>query len=446
MKLSLERKVITGFAVALISVAGLGVLQYLTQRRSVQDAEWVSHTHDVLQELAFTRNALNRADSSAQSLLITGDVTYGYEYNRAIAAFRNRIRNLNFLTVDNAPQKQKLVVLETLADSAVISLQKEIDTRNSPQLTKSQLIALETAARQSIENVRTAISGMETGEWALLGQRNAASRRANYRAHVLVLLGSLLAGLLIAAFAVALLRDVAERMRAEQSLRVLSGRLLQMQEDERRHIGRELHDSLGQYLSALKMRLESIQGDAGLSRDAVDRELEECIDLAGQSIKDVRTASYLLYPALLDELGLQSAIPVYLDGFTKRCGIQTTFQSSPDFGRAPRDIELALFRILQESLTNVHRHSGSPTAHVQIARYDGIVSLEVSDAGKGMPEEKLEEFQKSLPGHLGVGLRGMHERMRQFGGKLEVSSNSHGTTVRVTISAEEPMSSPAGSA
>jgi len=446
MRLSLERKVVTGFAVALISVAGLGILQYLTQRRSVQDAEWVSHTHDVLQELTFTRNALNRADSSAQSLLITGDTSYGAEYNRAIAAFRNRIRNLHFLTIDNATEQQKLDALAPLADTAVIALQKEVDSRNTPNLTKAQVVALESATRQSIENVRTTISSMETDEWGLLQQRNAASRRANDRAHAFVVLGTLLAALLIAAFAVALFRDIAERMRAEQSLRVLSGRLLQMQEDERRHIGRELHDSLGQYLSALKMRLESIQGDSGLSRDAVDQELAECIDLAGQSIKDVRTASYLLYPALLDEMGLQSAIPVYLDGFTKRCGIQTTFQSSPAFGRAPRDIELALFRILQESLTNVHRHSGSPTAHVQILRHDAIVSLRVSDAGKGMPEEKLEEFKKGSPSQLGVGLRGMHERMRQFGGKLEVSSNSHGTTVRVTISVEEPASSPADSA
>jgi len=446
MKSSLERKVVTGFTVALFSVAGLGVLQYLTQRRSARDAEWVSHTQDVFRELVSTRNALNRADASAQSFLLTGSIDDSSAYYRATDALNRHVQTLRTLTVDNPAQQHNLDDLEPAVASAVSALQQELTSRGVSQLSKGQIVALETSVRQSTEDVRGIVANMESQELEVLARRNETAARANHRAHEFILLGTFLAAVLIAAFAVALLRDIAERMRAEEGLRVLSGRLLQAQEDERHHIGRELHDSLGQYLSALKMRLEAIQADAEPSGAGIGPDLADCIDLAAQSITDVRTASYLLYPALLDEMGLQSAIPVYLDGFTKRCGIQTTFQSSPNFGRAPRDIELALFRILQESLTNVHRHSGSPTAHVRIARHYGDVSLEVSDAGKGMPKEKLDQFQKGASDGLGVGLRGMKERVRQIGGKLEISSDSRGTSVRVTIPVEEPSSSSSDSA
>jgi signal transduction histidine kinase len=439
MNSSLERKAVAGFAVALLSVLGLCLLQYRTERRLTQNSQWVSHSHDILRELAFTRTSINRADASAQSMVITGDSSYIDDYDRAIDGFGRHLRNLRELTVDNPTQQRNLDILEPAALSAVGALQKEIEARKAGQLANGQVLPLEASVRESTDNVRDAISKMETEEWELLRQRTDAADRANHRVHVVILLGSLLAVLFIAAFAAALLLDISERKRAEESLRALSGRLLQMQEDERRHIGRELHDSLGQYLSALKMRLESLRFDVAPAGNAAVQELGECVDLAEHSISEVRTASYLLYPALLDEMGLQSAIPAYLDGFSKRCGIKTTFESSPNFGRANRDVELALFRVLQESLTNIHRHSGSPAAHVRIKRDVGTIRLEVRDYGKGMPRERLDEFQKGSPGQMGVGLRGMNERVRQFGGKLEVASDLRGTTVRVTISAAESM-------
>jgi signal transduction histidine kinase len=439
MNSSLERKAVAGFAVALVSVLGLCLLQYRTERRLTQNSQWVSHSHDVLRELALTRTSLNRADASAQSMVITGDASYVDEYDRAIDGFSRHLRNLRELTVDNPTQQRSLDILEPAAVSAIGALQKEIEARKTAPIPNGQVLALEASVRESADGVRDAISNMETEEWELLRQRTEAADRSNHRVHEVILLGTLLAVLFIAAFAAALLMDIAERERAEENLRALSGRLLQMQEDERRHIGRELHDSLGQYLSALKMRLESLRTDVRPAGDAAVQELGECIDLAEHSITEVRTASYLLYPALLDEMGLQSAIPAYLDGFSKRCGIKTTFESSPNFGRANRDVELALFRVLQESLTNIHRHSGSPTAHVLIKREDGAIRLEVRDDGKGMPRERLDEFQKGSPGQMGVGLRGMNERVRQFGGKLEVASDLRGTTVRVTISPAESI-------
>ena len=230
-------------------------------------------------------------------------------------------------------------------------------------------------------------------------------------------------------------RIIAERKlhNSERSLRNLSAQLLRAQDEERRRFGRELHDSVGQCLAVLKMGLDSLKSDAAPNREQTQRQLTECLDLAEQAIREVRTISYLLHPPMLEEMGLSTAIPWYLDGFAKRSGIHTTLETiPPDFGRLPRDIELATFRVLQESLTNVHRHSESPTAHVRMAIQDGIVSLEVRDDGIGIPADILEAGADAA-GKLGVGLQGMNERMRQLGGTLELLSNGKGTTVRAAI-------------
>ena len=230
-------------------------------------------------------------------------------------------------------------------------------------------------------------------------------------------------------------RIIAERKlhHSERSLRNLSGQLLRAQDEEHRRFGRELHDSVGQCLAVLKMGLDSLKPDIAQDKSGTGQQIAECLALAEQAIREVRTISYLLHPPMLEEMGLNTAIPWYVDGFAKRSGIQTTLEiTPPDFGRLPRDVELAIFRVLQESLTNVHRHSGSPTAHARIAIRDGIVSLEVHDDGKGIPPGVLEMDPDSL-GKLGVGLRGMNERMRQLGGSLELISADSGTTVRAAV-------------
>lgn len=233
----------------------------------------------------------------------------------------------------------------------------------------------------------------------------------------------------------ALQKEVEEKRRierrlsdSEQSLRRLSLHLLRTQDEERRRIGRDLHDSVGQYLAVLKIRLDSLALAEGGSEE-VRREVVECIRLVEDSITEVRTVSYLLYPPMLDEQGLKSAVPWYLDGFSARSGIQMSFDLDRDFGRLSREAELALFRVLQESLTNVHRHSGSPTAHVRLFLKDGMAILRVEDKGNGISSGTPEDGGGDWLGALGVGLRGMNERMQQLGGKLEVVSTKQGTIV-----------------
>ncbi len=220
---------------------------------------------------------------------------------------------------------------------------------------------------------------------------------------------------------------------SEKSLRELSFHLLRTQDEERRRIGRDLHDSLGQYLSVLKMKLDCLRSAPANPQPDDLAELNQCAQITEDAVKEVRTISYLLYPPMLEEMGLNSAISWYLDGFTKRSGVQTTFDVSPNLGRLDRDVELAIFRVLQESLTNVHRHSGSATASVRLSLDDSTFVMEVSDQGKGAHSDtRLGESGQEAAGGHGVGLRGMRERMRQVGGKLNFCSSPTGTTVTAT--------------
>src|SRR3984957_4479105 len=236
-------------------------------------------------------------------------------------------------------------------------------------------------------------------------------------------------GLLVIAAA----RDISDRKRAEESLRLLSGRLLQMQDEERRRIARELHDSAGQMLAALSMKLMPLQSEVDKIGPAPAKELQESLDIVAQLSKELRTISHLLHPPLLDEVGLASALRLYLDGFTDRSGIRVDLDLPTDFGRLPRELETAVFRVVQECLTNIHRHSGSSTAKVSVVRSEAKVQIEVEDQGKGIPADKRQQLE--LGGKAGVGLRGMRERVRQLGGNLEIrpAATNGGTLVRAQL-------------
>lgn len=228
----------------------------------------------------------------------------------------------------------------------------------------------------------------------------------------------------------ALEAEVSERKRAEMVLRELTGRLLVTQDEERRHMARELHDHAGQTLALLSMNLSALRKAAADQDSDFAQLAAESQQLTEALSREIRTFSYLLHPPLLDEVGLRSALQWYADGFAERSKIKVDLKVPKDLGRLPRDLELVIFRVVQESLTNIHRHSGSASASIQLACSGDCVDLEISDAGKGISPERQRELNTAKSG---VGVRGMEERVRQFKGTLEISSNNQGTKVVVRL-------------
>jgi PAS domain S-box-containing protein len=222
--------------------------------------------------------------------------------------------------------------------------------------------------------------------------------------------------------------DVTARRNAEEALRKLSGRLLGIQDQERRRIARELHDSLGQYLAGLKIAIEMMMSRSA-GKDAL---LVECTDILDKAIAETRTLSHLLHPPLLDEAGFSSAASWFVTGFSQRSGIPVSLDLPPDLPRLPQAVEIALFRILQESLTNVHRHSRASSAEIKVEADAEQVTIEVRDYGRGVPKHILQQLAGE-GSKLGVGLAGMRERIHELGGVFEVTSDESGTAVCATI-------------
>jgi signal transduction histidine kinase len=218
---------------------------------------------------------------------------------------------------------------------------------------------------------------------------------------------------------------------ANQGLRQLSGRLQQLRDEERRTIARELHDSVGQLLAALSMNLAVVRQQSVKLDSLALRALEENVSMVDQISGEIRTISHLLHPPLLDAAGLASALRWYVDGFSERSKIKVDLSIPSELGRLPDEMELAIFRMVQECLTNIHRHSGGASAVIRVALADHGIVVEVQDSGKGIPKEKQVELKTS--DRSGVGFRGMRERLRQLGGTLDIHSDGTGTTVSAAI-------------
>lgn len=225
--------------------------------------------------------------------------------------------------------------------------------------------------------------------------------------------------------------EISVRQQAEQHLRHLSVRLMTLQDEERRRIARDLHDTAGQTLAAMKMSIALIR-QAGTPTPALQPLIDDLNALADEALREIRTASYLLHPPLLDEAGVASAARWFVDGFARRSGIQLLCEIQEGMPRPPRECELVLFRVLQESLTNVHRHSGATRASIRLNLDSDQFRLEISDNGRGVSEEKLQQMDTSSS-RAGVGISGMRERVRELGGYLEIRACNPGTSVRVAL-------------
>ena len=215
------------------------------------------------------------------------------------------------------------------------------------------------------------------------------------------------------------------------ALQTLSQRLLKVQDEERRRVARDLHDSTGQTLAALKMSVAVLEQRLR-ENQSTSEALSEIAALADQALQEIRTTSYLLHPPLLDEAGFTSAAQWYVDGFAKRSGIKLKFDFTTPLERLPVAIETALFRVLQESLTNVHRHSRAREVSIRFQHQAETVVLEIRDYGRGIPMERLNELRETSS-ETGVGLAGMRERLNELNGKLEIESDAHGTSLRAIV-------------
>ena len=227
-------------------------------------------------------------------------------------------------------------------------------------------------------------------------------------------------------------REVSVRQETEEQLRRLSVHLMTIQDEERRRMARDLHDTAGQTLAAIKMSLAMLRQEES-SVPQIDGLMDDLSALTDEALKEIRTTSYLLHPPLLDEAGFGSAARWFVEGFTKRSGIQVSCEMPERVERLPEAVELALFRVLQESLTNIHRHSGATAAAVRFVRDDARIELQVSDNGHGLSAQQLQRVRESDSG-TGVGIAGMRERLRGLGGQLMVESDETGMTIAVTLS------------
>jgi two-component system NarL family sensor kinase len=223
----------------------------------------------------------------------------------------------------------------------------------------------------------------------------------------------------------------ADALERAAELRKLTQRLLNVQDEERRKLARNLHDSTGQTLTALKISIAFLQEKLKRDPDSAAA-VSEIEGLADQAIQEIRTMSYLLHPPLLDEVGLPCAAEWYVEGFAKRSGIEVSLDLTRENARLPDAIEIALFRVLQECLTNIHRHSGASRASVSLHRLGGNVVLEVRDTGRGIAPERLERL-RGTSADTGVGLAGMRERLFELNGRLDMKSDAGGTHMRAVV-------------
>jgi signal transduction histidine kinase len=237
---------------------------------------------------------------------------------------------------------------------------------------------------------------------------------------------------------IATFTDISDLKNAERSIHQLSTELLKLQDEERRRIGRELHDGMAQTVLAVNLSLAQLRQSAQPLNHASQRALDKARELLQQMSREIRTLSYLLHPPLLDDLGLVSALKEYVNGFSERSGIETSLELRTSFRRLPQIAETALFRITQESLANIQRHSGSKRAQVVLREDPECVTLEITDFGTGMIVPANGAPHRGQP-RLGVGIPGMRERMAQLGGSLEIDSSSGGTTVRAKILFSAPV-------
>jgi signal transduction histidine kinase len=422
---------------ATVALVLIAVVSFSATARFADSEKWVSHTHQVETVLARIRSNLFSSQDALIAESVTGDPSFHSLYTQSEADLAHDVSRVRELTSDNPSQQSRLDSLEALIksrDASLLNFGSLSPSDSSSLATQNQDNERErfTAGRAPTAKALAVLDDMLVEERRLLALRNAAS--ASTYLHARVALAAVYAIVVIVLFVYlrGLVLELRNRERAEEAVRDLSGRLLQLQDAERRKIARDLHDSFGQTFAALKMNLDQVATANSTGSDRANELLADCEQLVEKCMIEARTLSHLLHPPLLDELGFASAAKAYIEGYSARCHVKVNLDLPQDLGRMPDEIELTLFRALQESLTNIHRHSGSPSVDIRLERRADGVNLTVRDYGKGIPVDRLKSFANST-GAVGVGLAGMRERVRQLKGHLNLRAMHPGTLVTVVL-------------
>ncbi len=431
--MSPRKKAQLAFTSAVILLVLSGFAAYITIYRLLVSEKWVIHTLDVRAAIGDLDSSFARAARARSGYVISGAEDYRSLFESTVPDISRRSQQLQDLVRDNRTQDELCKHLEEVTAHRLVQLRESIELKmHSPENQQGQT-ELDRQGIGLASEMTSIMQQMRSEEDQLLAMRQKAARSLLVLTVVTLVIAFILALELLAVHFRLLSAELKAREDAEQSarnseesLRRLTGRLLQVQDAERRKFSRELHDSLGQYLVGVKMNLEMFVSQPK------DELLAEAIQLLDQSIIETRTISHLLHPPLLDEAGLSSAVKWYVEGFAQRSGIEVELDLPDNASRLPRPVALGLFRILQESLTNIHRHSGSAKAEVTLRLSPIQAFLEVRDYGRGIAAELLDSLQRDGE-NAGVGLAGMRERVRELGGYLRIEARTPGTVLLVTI-------------
>jgi signal transduction histidine kinase len=427
------------FGIVLVLLVAVGIAGFKVANRGSESREWVIHTFQVQSAIQDIRLQLSRVAGSRRNYLLLGDPSYAKEFNTAAQASVEAVRRVRQLTSDNPEQQSRVDRVETLVQERLGLLRNSIERHDRLHELLQDQTQIELTNIRINEETIGLLQTMLEAEQQLLQQRQSTAQRS-YDGMIAVLVVSFLlaTGLLVSNFML-LYRELKRRRATEKTLREvgesyrrLSRRVLEMQDQERRRLARELHDSAGQYLASVKMNLSRLTSSETI--DPQDKQLlADALQWLDRTIAEVRTVSHLLHPPMLDEVGFMAATRWYIEEFANRSGIRVDIKMPDGAGRLPAETELVLFRVLQESLTNVHRHSGAREVEVRFARARAEVELVLRDDGMGMPAEALEKFRTGLG--MGVGLSGMRERVTELGGMMSVDSSAAGTTLAVRLPA-----------
>jgi signal transduction histidine kinase len=425
--MSSRKKARLAFLSALILLFGCGIAASITIARFIRAAKWAAHSYEVQVALGDLQTSLSNAARTRTVYQNSGDETTLSEYPATKKRVHSDLAQVRELIRDNPLQVSQMKELDDIVLRRLELLDAAIEMRRAGPLDEATLLRL------SRENVTAASDFVEVSqhmmdeEEKLLGQRRQLFGSLFFWVLCILAAGFVFAVVLLWIHFRLLSSELAERERMEESARNLSVRVLQLQDEERRKFSRELHDSLGQLLAVAKMHMTVL-----LEKNPQDELLKEIDQLLTDSVTETRTISHLLHPPLLDEVGIASAARWYAEGFAKRSGIEIVADIPDDLKRMSRPAELVLFRVLQESLTNIHRHSRSSRAEISLQTNAKAATLRIRDYGKGIPRDMLDNFMRT-GGNVGVGLAGMRERVREQGGQFDIQSDRNGTTITVVM-------------